>query len=209
MQKPGRRTSTSAVVEVRRLDHQALKSAEFAEPTASMAEYLAATPALNAADEAIIKMAGEAAGDAKTPYDIADRLRLYVTDIISEKNLNIGFATASEVCRKREGDCTEHAVLLAALGRAKQIPTRVAVGLAYVPQFVGVKNVFGFHMWTQFHIGDQWVDLDAALHETDCSPTRITLATSSLKDASVGDIAFAIMDVIHGLEINIKSIETR
>ena len=41
-------------------------------------------------------------------------------------------ATAAEVARSREGDCTEHAVLLAALARARGIPARVAMGLVYV-----------------------------------------------------------------------------
>ncbi len=209
MQTPGARTDRTVLVTVSRLDSEALKRIEHIGPTDHLKEYLAASPSLNTRDDAIRKMADEAAGDETRPYALADRLRVYVSKIIKEKNLNIGFATASEVCRNREGDCTEHAVLLAALGRARKLPSRVVIGLAYVPAFVGKKNVFGFHMWTQFHIGGQWVDFDAALQETDCSPARIALKTSSLKDASIGDIAFAIMGIIRGLEIEIKSIEHR
>jgi transglutaminase-like putative cysteine protease len=209
MQTPGERTDHRAIVEVCRLDYEALKKVQKSSAPETMKEYLSASPPLNTKDEAIVRMAKEAAGEATRPFAVADKLRVYVSEAIREKNLNVGFATASEVCRKREGDCTEHAVLLAALGRARGIPSRVVVGLAYVPNLAGVQNVFGFHMWTQFHIGDQWVDFDAALGETDCSPARIALATSSLKDASIGDIAFAIMDVVRGLQIEIKSIESR
>ncbi len=209
MQKPGVHTDRSVLVEVRRLDHDALRETKPGTTPDSMDEYLAASPSLNAKDEEIVRMAKEAAGDTTHPYALADKLRAFVSRVITEKNLNIGFATASEVCRNRAGDCTEHAVLLAALGRARKLPSRVVVGLAYVPNFVGVQNVFGFHMWTQFYIGDKWVDFDAALQETDCSPARIALATSSLKDSAIGDIAMAIMDVVRGLEIEIVKIEFR
>ena len=99
------------------------------------------------------------------------------------------------------------AVLLAALGRERGIPSRVVVGLAYVPSFGGRKDVFGFHMWTQFHIGDQWVDFDAAMGESECSPARIALATSSLRTSAIGDLAFAIIDLLGGLKIEIDSVE--
>ena len=75
--------------------------------------------------------------------------------------------------------------------------------------FGGKKNVFGFHMWTQFYIGDQWIDFDAALRETDCSPARIALATSPLNTAALGDIAFSIVNVISGLKVEIDAIENR
>lgn len=209
MQKPGARTEQSVTVEVRRANVAALKTVEASPPPDDIRKYLRSSPTLNIEDQEIRKMAKEAAGSEKRPYFLADKLRVYVTEVISEKNLNVGFATASEVCRTREGDCSEHAVLLAALGRASGLPSRVVVGLAYVPSFGGKKNVFGFHMWTQFYIGDQWVDFDAALRESDCSPARIALATSPLNTAAIGDIAFSIVNVISGLKVEIDAIETR
>jgi len=209
MQTPIDRTKQTVRLKVRRVDRTALSDAAPVTRTADIAEYLEASPTINIGDDAIVQMAETAAGGETKPYAIADRLRRYVTDIIQDKNLNIGFATASEVCRKREGDCTEHAVLLAALGRARGIPSRIVVGLAYVENFAHRKNIFGFHMWTQFRIGGKWVDFDAALRESDCSPARIALATSSLSHSGVGDIAFAIMDIITGLEIKIDDIKLR
>ncbi len=210
MQTPGVRTKQSATIVVQRIDQDQLRKLPM-ETTHSeaMKPYLKAGPSINIHDAEIIKMAKEARGDTTHPYLVADKLRVYVSKIITEKNLNIGFATASEVCRKREGDCSEHAVLLAALGRVVNLPSRVVVGLAYVPEFAGKRNVFGFHMWTQFNLGGKWIDFDAALRESDCSPARIALATSSLNDAGIGDIAFAIIDIITGLEIKIDKIESR
>jgi transglutaminase superfamily protein len=209
MQSVQRENSQSAIVEVKRLNYSTLRAATSVPPNPELAEFLAASPSLNIEDDVIIKMAAKAAGRDANPYITAGRLRAFVTDEIQEKNLRVGFATASDVSRNMEGDCTEHAVLLAALGRARGIPSRVAVGLAYLPIFLGEKNIFGFHMWTQFHIAGQWVDMDAALRETDCSPTRITLATSSLSDSSVGDLTMAIMDVVRGLKIEVVSSEAR
>ena len=146
-------------------------------------------------------MAKQAIGDVKKPYSIADRLRKYVTKIIKEKNLNIGFASASEVCRNKEGDCSEHAVLLAALGRVHKLPSRIVIGLVYVPWFAGTADVFGFHMWTQFFIDGKWVDFDAAQRESDCNPTHMGIATSSLKNTSLAEMSFRLMQLIGGLKI--------
>ncbi len=212
MQTPGERTKQRATVTVQRIDYDALLTAKPVNPdrlSPEIREYLLATPTLNSRDDAVIEMAKQAADGETQPYKIADKLRVYVSRIIRDKNLNIGFATASEVCRKREGDCTEHGVLLAALGRVLNIPSRVVVGIAYVPNFAGKRHVFGFHMWTQFYIAEQWIDFDAALQESECNPGRIVLATSSLKDFGVGEIAFAIVDIITGLDIEITEIQHR
>ena len=64
-----------------------------------------------------------------------------------------------EVARSLEGDCTEHAVLLAALCRARKIPARVAFGLVYYPPQKG----FAYHMWNEVWIADRWIPLDATL----------------------------------------------
>ena len=50
---------------------------------------------------------------------------------ITHSTLATGFASASETVRSREGDCTEHAMLLAALLRADHIPSRVCTGVVY------------------------------------------------------------------------------
>ena len=203
MQTPAERTGDSLELSVSRQDHKALKSAGLAPAGEDLAEYLEANLWINSDDPQVMAMARKAAGDAQTPYEIADRLRKHVTGVIEEKNLSVGFATASEVCRNKEGDCSEHAVLLAALGRVHKIPSRVVIGLVYVPRFAGTDDVFGFHMWTQFHLGGQWVDFDAAQGESDCNPTHIAIGTASLKNAALGDMAFAMLNVIGRLEIDV------
>ena len=114
----------------------------------------------------------------------------YVSQYITEKNLGVALASASDVARTAQGDCTEHAVLLAAMLRVEKIPSRTVTGLVYVDQFVGKKKIFGYHMWTQAWIkkpGDteaRWVDLDAAMPgEIDTfDATHIALGHSAMDD---------------------------
>ncbi|MFQ5590493.1 MAG: transglutaminase family protein, partial [Phycisphaerae bacterium] len=162
---------------------------------------------INTADPQLVQLAKRTGGSIDQPFALADRLRRFVTGYVVNKNLNVGFATASEVCRTKQGDCSEHAVLLAALGRLRGFPTRVAVGLAYVPQMGALTNVFGYHMWAQFFIKGKWIDLDAALGETRCSPTRIAFATSSLRDAGLADLSLPLLSKIGGITIEVLEIE--
>ena len=207
MQTPGEVSGNTARLTVQRLDHQSLKKVEKQSYGPEFAEFLTANPIINSDDPAVVAMAKEARKDANKPYEIADNLRKYVTKTIRNKNLNVGFASASEVCRNKEGDCSEHAVLLAALGRASGLPSRIVCGLVYVPVFGRTDDIFGFHMWTQFRIGDKWVDFDAAQMESDCNPTHIAFGVSSLQSSGLGQIVFGLINVIGNLELKIEKIE--
>lgn len=203
MQTPSDEKPGSVHLTVKRLDHAGLAKTPPTKYGKDMSEFLAPNALINSDDPAVQAMAKEAKGDATTPYAIADNLRRYVTDVIKEKNLTVGFASASEVCRNKEGDCSEHAVLLAALGRACGLPSQVVTGLVYVPIFGGDEDIFGFHMWTQFRIGDTWVDFDAAQRESDCNATHIALSVGSLEGAGLGQIALNLVNVIGNLKIDI------
>ncbi|UCD27679.1 MAG: transglutaminase domain-containing protein [Planctomycetota bacterium] len=165
--------------------------------------YLAPSTSVNYKDPVIAKLAKQAAGNEKDPRKLADRLRKFVSDYVEDKNLSVGFATASEVARSKEGDCTEHGILLAALGRAVGIPTRVIMGMVYVEQVMGQKNIFGGHMWTQFWIDGEWVDLDAAQQQTDVKPTHIALIISNPGDANIADLVSSILLNLHKLKITV------
>ena len=67
----------------------------------------------------------------------------------------------------QEGDCTEHAVLLAALARASGIPARVATGLVYADSYAGRRDVFIPHAWVQAWVDGRWRGYDAALNGFD------------------------------------------
>ena len=76
-------------------------------------------------------------------------------------SLDREFDIASEVATRREGDCTEHAVLTAALARAAGIPARVVLGLALIHD---AKHYGSYgHAWAELRIDGQWVVADAVL----------------------------------------------
>ncbi len=139
-------------------------------------------------DLALIELAASLA-PATAPAKVAEQLRVGVFEHISNKGLGSGLVSASEAARSQSGDCTEHAVLLAALLRARGIPARVASGLVYVDDFIGQQGVFGYHMWTQALVdlgdGPVWLDVDAALDgERRFDATHLALAVSDLSDTT-------------------------
>ncbi len=111
----------------------------------------------------IVQLAKQAIGDEKRPREQMQRVETFVRGFIRKKTLDVGYASALEVARKPEGDCTEHAVLVAALGRATGIATRVVDGLAYAPGFAGKGQVFVPHAWAQAYVDGHWQSFDAAL----------------------------------------------
>lgn len=126
-------------------------------------EDLAATRWLQSDHPELLALASRLAGDASDAATRMQRLRDGVSRHLRTKSLRIGYASALEAARLEEGDCTEHALLLAALGRAQGIPTRVANGLAYASSFSGRRDVFVPHAWVYAWIDGRWQGYDAAL----------------------------------------------
>ncbi len=112
-------------------------------------------------DKKIIELAKRVTTGVDDAAVAAKKIEQFVGEYITEKNLSVGYATASEVAASKQGDCSEHAVLTAAMCRAVGIPARVAVGLVYVDKFGPRSNVFGGHAWTQVSIAGKWIGLDA------------------------------------------------
>ena len=121
---------------------------------------------LQSDDKRIIKLARRAIGRTKDAAEAAKRIEAFVAKYIDNKNLSVGYASAVEVAASRQGDCTEHAVLTAAMCRAVGIPAQVVTGVAYVDDFAGLRG-FGGHAWAQAYVGGKWVGLDAAFKGTE------------------------------------------
>lgn len=162
-------------------------------------------------------------GDAPD-HIVASKLRAFVHGYIDEKDLSVGLAKADEVARTAQGDCTEHGVLLAALLRAKGIPSRTVTGLIYVDEFLGQEGVFGYHMWTQAWLkdapgddsiggaatsggGGRWVDLDAVLDARDFDAAHIALAISSMSDGQMVNDMIAMLPTFGRLNIEVVRAE--
>jgi len=171
--------------------------------------YLRATTFLDHEDPEIVALHGRALeGVAAEPSERAEALRAFVHGYLSEKDLDTAFATAGEVARRRAGDCTEHAVLLAALLRAEGIPSRVVTGLLYTRNFAGASDIFGYHMWTQALIGKRWIDLDATLANRRFDAAHVALATAALDREGEALVEMAkITPLIGRLEIEVLETE--
>ncbi|MEA3224377.1 MAG: transglutaminase-like domain-containing protein, partial [Planctomycetota bacterium] len=125
-------------------------------------EHLKPTQFVQSEHKTIVDLARRAVGGAKDAAEAVERIEAFVADYVEDKNLSVGYASAVEVAQSKQGDCTEHAVLAAALCRAVGIPAQVVTGLAYVGEWRGVASGFGGHAWTQAYIGGKWIGLDAA-----------------------------------------------
>ncbi len=179
----------------------------------SNANYLGSSAALDTQDDEVRSITARAIAKAGDD-DIAKAraVRRFVYRYIKEKNLGVGFATASEVARTREGDCSEHGVLTAAMLRAADIPSRVVAGLVYADSFAGANDIFGYHMWTQALLtidGEKrWVDLDATFPASvHYDATHIAIAVSAMQDGDGMSSMAALASVLGRLKIEVVDLE--
>jgi hypothetical protein len=179
-----------------------------------LAPFLASTSTADLHDPEIIKLVEHALVQTanQSDADKAELLRRFVHSFINEKSLAVGFATASEVCRTRQGDCSEHGVLLTTMLRGAGIPSRVVSGLIYADSFAGERQIFGYHMWSQALLEIdgvmRWVDLDATLPDsTPYDATHIAVALSDLADGEAINSMAGLAPMLGKLQIEVISAE--
>ncbi len=168
-------------------------------------EFLGDTQFLQANDSRVQEHARKATAGSLDPGTIAIRMELYVYKELKKKNFSTALASAAEVAKSLEGDCTEHACLLAAMLRVQKIPSRVAVGLVYADRLAA----FGGHMWTEAWLDGKWVPLDATLGKGGIGPGHIKLADSSLADDGPAPVTsfVPLMNMLSNVTIDIVSAE--
>jgi hypothetical protein len=165
------------------------------------------TPLIDGADPKVIELAQQATkGMAADQGARAEAMRRFVHHYITMADLSVGMGSAGETARTRVGDCTEHAVLLAAMLSADGIPSRAATGLIYVDQFVGRSHVFGYHMWAEAWIDGKWIDLDATLDDgTPFDATHIRLSASNMGDGAMANDIATSAPLIGTLRIDMEN----
>jgi transglutaminase-like putative cysteine protease len=125
-------------------------------------------------EEEIRNKALEIVGTIKDPVQKARRIMAWVYGHVQKKPV-LSVPSAVHVLKTREGDCNEHAVLLAALLRASGIPARIAVGLVYT------RGKFFYHAWTECYL-DRWISMDATLNQMPSDITHIKLVQGGLEE---------------------------
>ncbi|NLO06407.1 MAG: transglutaminase domain-containing protein [candidate division WS1 bacterium] len=150
----------------------------------AFAECLATTTQVQSDDPRIMAKAREIIGDETDSWAAAQMLCAWVRRNMQSVSSEPRPITALEVLDSMRGDCTEHAILLAALGRAVGLPTKLATGLAYVG------GRFGYHAWTQVYVG-RWVEMDPSWGEMTADAGHMLIYSSALDDASYARASLA------------------
>jgi transglutaminase-like putative cysteine protease len=164
-------------------------------------QYLAGSRYLQTTDPAVMMHADQAARGITDPAQIAVAMEKYVHDQIRKKDFSTALGSAAEVAKSLKGDCTEHAVLLAAMLRVRNIPSRIVVGLVYIEPLAA----FGGHMWTEALLGDHWAPLDATLGLGGAGADHIALAESSFADSVASPIStfLPLLRVLGRIELTV------
>ena len=156
--------------------------------------------ALIQSDDRQVRAIADAVADSiEDPFQASVALEQYLFRQLAKKNFSHVFASAAEVAKSREGDCSEHAVLLAATCRARGIPARVIIGLVYsVPE-----GGFLYHMWNEVWIEDRWIPLDATLGRGGIGAAHLKIRESNLAEESAYELVAPVLFLTDRLEIEI------
>lgn len=94
--------------------------------------------------------------------EVGAEIEAFVANYITEPSYIHSFSFASTVAKSKSGDCTEYAVLAAALARALAIPARVVIGTIIVDDGSTVEAIG--HAWNEFWFNGRWWRIDAAMY---------------------------------------------
>jgi hypothetical protein len=166
----------SSIVTLTRPQVPRRQSAPAARRPGANLQYLQQTDILNFETHAVRTITLRAAGAVDTDYDQCVRMTRYLSTNLRRSRFSTSMLPADQVAKSMRGDCTEHAVLLAAMMRARGIPARVATGLIYVERV----SAFTAHMWTEALIGDVWIPFDSATGDHKAAADRIKLLDSAM-----------------------------
>ena len=171
-------------------------------------EFLESNYFVNSDDAKVREHTRRAVGPTDDPWQKALNIERYVHDVIKDKNYTEAFATADQVARTLKGDCTEHAVLAAAMCRAAGLPSRTAVGLLYVdhPQ---KGPVMGFHMWAEVWVDGRWQPIDGVLGRGFVGATHLKISDHSWHDIQSLTPLLPVYRVLGKLEIQVVRVQSR
>jgi transglutaminase-like putative cysteine protease len=165
-------------------------------------EFLQSSYFITAADAKVKELARKAVGKEKDPWKKALLIEKWVHLNMRGTNKE-ALAPADEVARTLEGDCTEFAMLMAAMCRAEGVPSRTAIGLIYADTKGG--PVMAFHMWTEVWVQDQWVPLDATLGRGYVGATHLKITDHSWHETRSLTPLLPLIRVLGKVQIEVVS----
>lgn len=155
---------------------------------------------IQSGDPELAALARNVTGTERNPLITARALNDWVFNGMTKRGFSVGFASALEAFRRREGDCTEHSLLLSALCRSVGIPARVVSGLIYF------RGAFGYHMWTEVYLGDSlWYGLDPAFGLASIDASHIKISSTAMAGSSTGAAFLPLLDVMGRIRLTVQS----
>lgn len=121
----------------------------------SLKKYIADSIFIETKDSQIQSLAKEIAGADTNVITIAQKIIKWINDNIKKESGNMGFYSARDILKLKQGDCTEYATLFCALSRSLGIPVKGVFGLVYQ------NGSFSYHMWNKIYDNGIWVSVDA------------------------------------------------
>ncbi|HSQ55153.1 MAG TPA: transglutaminase-like domain-containing protein, partial [Gemmata sp.] len=119
--------------------------------------------------------------ETATAWDKALAVEKWVKTNMKAFEFSQAMATADHVAKTLSGDCTEYAMLTAAMCRAAGVPSRTALGIVYAPANGGTPFL-AYHMWAEVYVDEQWVPIDATLGMGGVGPGHIKITDHSWHD---------------------------
>lgn len=165
-------------------------------------EFLQPTAFCQSDDPEIQRIARQIVGSEQNAWRAAKKIARWVNQSLTP-NYDVGFATAKEVIRNRQGDCSEHTVLMVALCRAVGLPARAAVGI------MSSGGVFAYHMWPEVYVS-RWVNLDPKWlvvagpeEELVTDATHLKFGRTRLDENLFQEMAQSVAEIIGQLKLEI------
>ncbi len=147
-------------------------------------EFLASNYFINWDNDGVKKHAATAVKGlpaTATDWEKAVAIERWVNRNMKAFEFSQAMATADNVAKTLSGDCTEYAMLAAAMCRAVGVPSRTVLGLVYAPTKDG-KPYLAYHMWYEVFADGQWLPLDATLGLGGVGPGHLKIADHSWYD---------------------------
>ena len=112
-------------------------------------------------------------------WEKARAVERWVHQNMKSEDFSQAMATADNVARTLSGDCTEYAMLAAAMCRAVGVPSRTVLGLVYAPDRRTGRPFLAYHMWFEAFADGQWLPLDGTLGHGGIGPGHVKITDHS------------------------------
>jgi hypothetical protein len=192
------RTERGVLLRVTRTVPEEGKTIEFPVRSTPLKDYLDGNPMMQTWYPRLLGTAAKSVwGSNHDSWTGATQIERWVYEKVENKGLGVAFASAREVLERLSGDCSEHAILMAAMCRAVAIPAKVVSGIVHT------NGEFEYHMWVEVWTGEGWYALDPTIGAGSVDATHIKLAESAIPGGRVAELSLGVMRVFNRLGVRI------